>query len=73
LGTILDLTAIDFADFDELIYQSVVIKWNRNSRPHWKNRKSLNFGHTLGHAIESYFLRIKQPYYMVKPLLWVWF
>jgi 3-dehydroquinate synthase len=26
LGTFLDLTAIDFADFDELIYQSVVIK-----------------------------------------------
>jgi 3-dehydroquinate synthase len=26
----LDLTAIDFADFDELIYQSVVIKRNRS-------------------------------------------
>jgi 3-dehydroquinate synthase len=54
----LDLKAIDFADFDELIYKSVVIK-NEIVKldPTEKNiRKSLNFGHTLGHAIESYFL-----------------
>lgn len=54
----LDLQAIDFADFDELIYRSVAIKNEIVSQdPIEKNiRKSLNFGHTLGHAIESYFL-----------------
>lgn len=54
----LDLKAVDFADFDELIYRSVIIKNEIVSQdPTEKNiRKSLNFGHTLGHAIESYFL-----------------
>ncbi len=54
----LDLKAIDFADFDELIYRSVEIKNEIVMQdPTEKNiRKSLNFGHTLGHAIESYFL-----------------
>jgi 3-dehydroquinate synthase len=54
----IDLSKIDFADFDQLVYDSIVIK---NSiviqDPTEKGlRKSLNFGHTLGHAIESYFL-----------------
>lgn len=54
----LDLKAIDFADFDELIYHSVEIKNEIVKQdPTEKNiRKALNFGHTLGHAIESYFL-----------------
>ena len=54
----LDLKAIDFADFDALIYRSVEIKNEIVLQdPTEKNiRKSLNFGHTLGHAIESYFL-----------------
>jgi 3-dehydroquinate synthase len=54
----LDLKAIDFADFDELIYRSVEIKNEIVMQdPTEKNiRKALNFGHTLGHAIESYFL-----------------
>src|SRR3970040_2494442 len=54
----LDLKAIDFADFDELIYRSVAIKNEIVSQdPTEKNiPKSLNFGHTLGNAIESYFL-----------------
>jgi 3-dehydroquinate synthase len=54
----LDLKAIDFADFDELIYRSVEIKnVIVTEDPTEKNiRKALNFGHTLGHAIESYFL-----------------
>ncbi len=54
----LDLKAIDFADFDELIYRSVEIKNEIVTEdPTEKNiRKALNFGHTLGHAIESYFL-----------------
>ncbi|TDE03812.1 3-dehydroquinate synthase [Flavobacterium hiemivividum] len=54
----LDLKTIDFADFDDLIHRSVVIKNEIVTLdPTEKNiRKSLNFGHTLGHAIESYFL-----------------
>lgn len=54
----LDLKAIDYADFDELIYRSVEIKNQIVIQdPTEKNiRKALNFGHTLGHAIESYFL-----------------
>jgi 3-dehydroquinate synthase len=57
----LDLKAIDFADLDILIYKSVAIKNEIVSQdPTEKNiRKSLNFGHTLGHAIESYFLENK--------------
>ena len=54
----LDLKALDFADFDQLIYRSVEIKNEIVTQdPTEKNiRKALNFGHTLGHAIESYFL-----------------
>jgi len=54
----LDLKAIDFADFDALIYRSVEIKNEIVMQdPTEKSiRKALNFGHTLGHAIESYFL-----------------
>lgn len=54
----LDLNAIDFADFDALIYRSVEIKNEIVKQdPTEKNiRKALNFGHTLGHAIEGYFL-----------------
>jgi 3-dehydroquinate synthase len=57
----LDLRAIDFADLDQLIYRSVAIKNEIVTKdPTEKNvRKSLNFGHTLGHAIESYFLENK--------------
>lgn len=54
----LNLSQIDFADFDQLIYTSVEIKNKIVSQdPTEKGiRKALNFGHTLGHAIESYFL-----------------
>lgn len=54
----LDLTAIDFADFDGLIYRSIEIKNEIVMQDPTENgiRKALNFGHTLGHAIESYFL-----------------
>ncbi|WP_445458033.1 3-dehydroquinate synthase [Flavobacterium sp. HNIBRBA15423] len=45
-------------DLDALIHQSVEIKNKIVSQDLTENgiRKSLNFGHTLGHAIESYFL-----------------
>lgn len=45
-------------DLDELIYRSIEIKNAIVSQDPTENgiRKALNFGHTLGHAIESYFL-----------------
>lgn len=48
----------DAEDLDELIYQSVLIKNAIVGQDPTENgiRKALNFGHTLGHAIESYFL-----------------
>lgn len=48
----------DFADFDGLIYRSIEIKNEIVMQDPTENgiRKALNFGHTLGHAIESYFL-----------------
>jgi 3-dehydroquinate synthase len=53
-----ELEQLDFADFDALIYQSIVIKNLIVMQDPTENgiRKALNFGHTLGHAIESYFL-----------------
>ena len=53
-----DLSAIDFADFDALIYRSVEIKNDIVKQDPKESgiRKALNFGHTIGHAIESYFL-----------------
>jgi 3-dehydroquinate synthase len=54
----LDISTIDFSDLDLLIHRSVVIKNEIVMQdPTEKHiRKALNFGHTLGHAIESYFL-----------------
>lgn len=53
-----NLENLVFNDLDALIYESVLIKKNvvdQDPREHGL-RKTLNFGHTLGHAIESYFL-----------------
>ncbi|EGV45079.1 3-dehydroquinate synthase [Bizionia argentinensis JUB59] len=46
------------SDYDNLIYESVIIKNSIVTKdPLEQNlRKTLNYGHTLGHAIESYFL-----------------
>ncbi len=45
-------------DLDQLIYESVLIKHDIVEQDPFESgvRKHLNFGHTLGHAIESYFL-----------------
>ena len=53
-----NLSTLDFADFDTLIYRSIEIKNEIVIQDPTENgiRKALNFGHTLGHAIESYFL-----------------
>jgi 3-dehydroquinate synthase len=52
------LDAINYDEFDALIHRSVAIKNEIVMQdPTEKGiRKALNFGHTLGHAIESYFL-----------------
>lgn len=54
----LNLSEIDSNELDSLIHRSVEIKNEIVSQDLTENgiRKSLNFGHTLGHAIESYFL-----------------
>lgn len=53
-----DNNELNFSDLDSLIYESINIKNNIVLEdPKEKGlRKVLNFGHTLGHAIESYFL-----------------
>ncbi|MBT8244781.1 MAG: 3-dehydroquinate synthase [Winogradskyella sp.] len=56
--TLTHLENLDISDLDKLIYDSVIIKNNIVTQDPTENglRKTLNFGHTLGHAIESYFL-----------------
>ncbi|MDT0641715.1 3-dehydroquinate synthase [Zunongwangia sp. F363] len=53
-----DLATLDLSDLDEIIKRSVEIKSEVVTKdPYEKNiRKTLNYGHTLGHAIESFFL-----------------
>ncbi|WP_299554727.1 3-dehydroquinate synthase [Seonamhaeicola sp.] len=59
-----DLSALNLADLDELIHQSVIIKKDVVEADPFEDglRKTLNFGHTLGHAIESYFLSNPNKY-----------
>ncbi|WP_268223309.1 3-dehydroquinate synthase [Sinomicrobium oceani] len=55
----LDLSAFQLDDLDTLIRDSIIIK-NKIVMQDPREaglRKTLNFGHTLGHAIESYFLQ----------------
>lgn len=53
-----NLNNLDTEDLNDLIYESIQIKNTIVSEDLTENgiRKSLNFGHTLGHAIESYLL-----------------
>jgi 3-dehydroquinate synthase len=53
-----NLTDLNTEDLNSLIHESIQIKNAIVSEDLTENgiRKSLNFGHTLGHAIESYFL-----------------
>jgi 3-dehydroquinate synthase len=55
------LTDLNTDDLNGLIHESIQIKNTIVSEDLTENgiRKSLNFGHTLGHAIESYFLENK--------------
>ncbi|MCF7560763.1 3-dehydroquinate synthase [Sabulilitoribacter multivorans] len=53
-----NMSDLSLNDLDDLIHQSVMIKKHVVEEDPFENglRKTLNFGHTLGHAIESYFL-----------------
>jgi len=53
-----DLSKFTLDDLDNLIYESIIIKKNVVAEDPHENglRKTLNYGHTLGHAIESYCL-----------------
>jgi len=59
----LDLSNLNFDDLDALIYRSIEIKNEIVLQDPTENgiRKALNFGHTLGHAIESHFLESATP------------
>lgn len=54
----LNLNDLPLSDLDGLIHRSVEIKNEIVTEDPFEHglRKTLNFGHTLGHAIESYFL-----------------
>ncbi len=60
LSKVNDVTAIDF---DQIVYESILIKKNVTEQdPNEKGlRKILNFGHTIGHAVESYWMDSKSP------------
>ena len=56
-------TPIEKMNWESIILQSIVIKNNIVTQdPLEKDeRKKLNFGHTFGHAIESFYLKIGNP------------
>jgi 3-dehydroquinate synthase len=58
-----NLSAPDYVALQGLISDSVAIKsYFVEKDPNEKNiRKALNFGHTVGHAFESYSLKMSQP------------
>jgi 3-dehydroquinate synthase len=58
-----DLQDLNFDDLDQLIHRSVEIKNGIVCQDPTETgiRKALNFGHTLGHAIESHFLETPTP------------
>jgi 3-dehydroquinate synthase len=53
-----NISDFDIVDFEILIQESIEIKSDIVSKDFEESglRKTLNFGHTLGHALESYFL-----------------
>ena len=57
------LDKIDYESLQEIIAHSVAVKeWHVQNDPTEKNiRKALNFGHTVGHAFESYALHTGRP------------
>jgi 3-dehydroquinate synthase len=53
-----DLSKLSLENLDDLIFESILIKKDIVEQDPFENnlRKTLNYGHTLGHAIESYYL-----------------
>ncbi|WP_299381510.1 3-dehydroquinate synthase [uncultured Lacinutrix sp.] len=53
-----DLSQSTIEDLDDLIYESIIIKKTIVEEDPTEQglRKTLNYGHTLGHAIESYYM-----------------
>lgn len=58
-----ELQNSNFEDWNNLIQQSIAIKNEIVAvDPYEKNeRKKLNYGHTIGHALESHFLKTDKP------------
>lgn len=58
-----DPDRIDYGSLEKIIAHSVAVKdWHVQADPTEKNiRKALNFGHTAGHAFESYALHGNRP------------
>lgn len=56
-------TSLENLDFEQLVFDSVMIKKNVTEQdPYEKGlRKILNFGHTIGHAVESYWMDSRTP------------
>ncbi|MBK9737312.1 MAG: 3-dehydroquinate synthase [Saprospiraceae bacterium] len=54
---------IEDLDYEILVYESVMIKKSVTEQDPYENglRKILNFGHTIGHAVESYWMDSKTP------------
>jgi 3-dehydroquinate synthase len=57
------LTSLDAANWDNLLISSLSIKQKIvEEDPHEKGtRKALNFGHTIGHAVESFSFETNEP------------
>lgn len=60
LSKVNDVTSLNF---DQMVYDSVIIKKSVTEKdPNERGlRKILNFGHTIGHAVESYWMDSKSP------------
>lgn len=60
---LVQINDLDGVDWSELIYRSVQVKQHIVVEDPFEKgiRKALNFGHTIGHAIESVFLETSSP------------